>query len=80
MIIHAQLVTLRRRGKSCADKGVHISIARAIEMQMGHGTPPFQLALDRDILPSLSSDVDTNMTPDMFTLMRTAFMLAAPAR
>jgi len=58
-----------------ADKGVHISIAPAIEMQMGHGTPPFQPALDRDILPSLSSDVDTNMTPDMFTLMRTAFCL-----
>jgi 5-methylthioadenosine/S-adenosylhomocysteine deaminase len=58
-----------------ADKGVHISIAPAIEMQMGHGTPPIQPALDRDILPSLSSDVDTNMTPDMFTLMRTAFCL-----
>lgn len=57
------------------DKGVHISIAPAIEMQMGHGTPPLQLALDRDILPSLSADVDTNMTPDMFTLMRTAFCL-----
>jgi hypothetical protein len=58
-----------------ADKGVHISIAPAIEMQMGHGTPPIQPALDRDILPSLSADVDTNMTPDMFTLMRTAFCL-----
>jgi 5-methylthioadenosine/S-adenosylhomocysteine deaminase len=58
-----------------ADKGCHISIAGAIEMQMGHGTPPYQLALDRDIMPSLSADVDTNMTPDMFTLMRTAFCL-----
>ena len=58
-----------------ADRGVNISIAPAIEMQMGHGTPPIQPALDRDILPSLSSDVDTNMTPDMFTLMRTAFCL-----
>lgn len=56
-----------------ADKGVHLSIAPAIEMQMGHGTPPFQPALDRDILPSLSSDVETNMTADMFTQMRTAF-------
>ena len=58
-----------------ADKGVHVSISGPIEMQMWHGTPPFQLALDRDILPSLSSDVDTNMTPDMFTMMRTAFTL-----
>jgi cytosine/adenosine deaminase-related metal-dependent hydrolase len=58
-----------------ADKGVHVSISGPIEMQMGHGTPAYQVALDRDILPSLSSDVDTNMTPDMFTMMRTAFCL-----
>ena len=57
----------------CAKHGVHISIAGAIEMQMGHGMPPYQACLNRGILPSLSSDVDTNMTPDMFTLMRTAF-------
>jgi 5-methylthioadenosine/S-adenosylhomocysteine deaminase len=59
----------------CADNGVHISIAVAIEMQMGHGTPPFQQCLDVGILPSLSADVDTNMTPDMFTLMRSGFTL-----
>ena len=59
----------------CADNGVHISIAVAIEMQMGHGTPPFQQCLNVGILPSLSSDVDTNMTPDMFTLMRSGFTL-----
>jgi len=59
----------------CADNGVHISIAVAIEMQMGHGTPPFQQCLNVGILPSLSADVDTNMTPDMFTLMRSGFTL-----
>jgi 5-methylthioadenosine/S-adenosylhomocysteine deaminase len=59
----------------CADNGVHISIAVAIEMQMGHGTPPFQHCLDVGILPSLSADVDTNMTPNMFTLMRSGFTL-----
>jgi cytosine/adenosine deaminase-related metal-dependent hydrolase len=58
-----------------ADKGVHLSIATAIEMQMGHGTPPIQLALDNDLLPSLSSDVETNMTADMFSIMRTTFCL-----
>jgi cytosine/adenosine deaminase-related metal-dependent hydrolase len=57
------------------DKGVHISASGPIEMQMWHGTPAFQIALDRNILPSLSSDVDTNMTPDMFTMMRIAFCL-----
>ena len=58
-----------------SDKGVHISIAGPIEMQMGHGTPPYQGALDHNILPSLSADVDTNMAFDMFTMMRTAFTL-----
>jgi 5-methylthioadenosine/S-adenosylhomocysteine deaminase len=59
----------------CADRGVHVSVAVAIEMQMGHGTPPIQQSLDHGILPSLSADVDTNMTPNMFTIMRTAFTL-----
>jgi 5-methylthioadenosine/S-adenosylhomocysteine deaminase len=58
-----------------ADKGLHVSIAVLIEMQMRHGMPPLQLALDHGILPSLSSDVDTNMTADMFSLMRGAFCL-----
>ena len=57
------------------DRGAHASIAPLIEMQMGHGTPPFQLALNHGILPSLSPDVDTNMTPDPFSLMRGAFCL-----
>jgi cytosine/adenosine deaminase-related metal-dependent hydrolase len=58
-----------------ADKGVKISIAGPIEMQMGHGTPPFQQALDAGILPSLSPDVDTNMAHDQFSLVRGAFTL-----
>jgi len=57
------------------DRGVHISIANLIEMQMRHGMPPFQEALDHGILPSLSPDVDTNMTTDPFSLMRGAFCL-----
>src|SRR5580658_1772889 len=57
------------------DRGAHVSIAVLIEMQMRHGMPPFQQALDHGILPSLSSDVDTNMTTDPFSLMRGAFCL-----
>jgi 5-methylthioadenosine/S-adenosylhomocysteine deaminase len=57
------------------DRGAHVSIAVLIEMQMRHGMPPFQYALDHGILPSLSPDVDTNMTTDMFSLMRGAFCL-----
>jgi 5-methylthioadenosine/S-adenosylhomocysteine deaminase len=57
------------------DRGAHISIAPLIEMQMRHGMPPFQEALNYGILPSLSPDVDTNMTTDPFSLMRSAFCL-----
>jgi len=37
--------------------------------------PPLQEALDHGILPSLSPDVDTNMTTDPFALMRGAYCL-----
>jgi cytosine/adenosine deaminase-related metal-dependent hydrolase len=62
-----------RAWEICRDRGVHISIANLIEMQMRHGMPPFQQALNHGILPSLSPDVDTNMTTDPFSLMRGAF-------
>ena len=42
-----------------ADTGGHVSIAGPIEMQMSHGVPPFQQALDHGIRPSLSVDVET---------------------
>lgn len=60
-----------------ADAGCHVSLAPIIEMQMGHGhgIPPFQQSLDHGILPSLSSDAETNSTADMFSLMRSAFSL-----
>ncbi len=56
-----------------ADTGGHVSCAPTIEMQMGHGIPTMQDCLDHGILPSLSSDVESNMTPNMFTIMRSAF-------
>jgi 5-methylthioadenosine/S-adenosylhomocysteine deaminase len=56
-----------------ADKGVHVSCVPLIDQQMGQGMPAFQNALNHGILPSLSPDVDTNMTPDPFSMMRGAF-------
>ncbi|HEV2574262.1 MAG TPA: amidohydrolase family protein [Beijerinckiaceae bacterium] len=47
----------------------------AIEMTMGHGMPGIQGALDHGIRPSLSSDVDTTMAQDPFTIMRTTLTL-----
>jgi 5-methylthioadenosine/S-adenosylhomocysteine deaminase len=58
-----------------AERGGHASIAPLIEMQMRHGMPPFQLALNHGILPSLSPDVETNMTPEAFSMMRGAFTI-----
>ena len=58
-----------------ADSGGHVSIAAPIEMEMGHGVPPIQPALDHGIRPSLSVDVETQMASDFFTQMRTVFTL-----
>lgn len=61
--------------KLIADTGGKVSIAPAIEMQMRHGMPPFQAALDHGIRPSLSVDVECNMAADMFSIMRATFTL-----
>jgi 5-methylthioadenosine/S-adenosylhomocysteine deaminase len=61
--------------KMIQDTGGKVSIAPAIEMQMRHGMPPFQKALDHGIRPSLSVDVECNMSADMFSIMRSAFTL-----
>jgi cytosine/adenosine deaminase-related metal-dependent hydrolase len=58
-----------------ASTGGTVSLAVPVEMQMGHGMPPIQKALDLGIRPSLSVDVETNQPTDMFTQMRAAFAL-----
>jgi cytosine/adenosine deaminase-related metal-dependent hydrolase len=58
-----------------ADSGTHVSIASAIEMEMGHGIPPIQQALDHGVRPSLSVDVETEIPGEFFTQMRTIFNL-----
>ncbi|SFP23572.1 amidohydrolase family protein [Tranquillimonas alkanivorans] len=61
--------------QAAADAGAHISLAVPIEMQMRHGTPPIQKALDLGISTSLSSDVECTMTADPFTQMRSMMTL-----
>ncbi len=58
-----------------ARAGANVSIACPIEMEMGHGIPPVQQALDHGIRPSLSVDVETEMPGDFFTQMRSVFTL-----
>jgi len=57
------------------DAGVAVSLAVPIEMNMRHGTPPIQKALDLGFRPSLSTDVECTLTADMFTQMRSAMAL-----
>ncbi len=72
--IHATNL-LEEEWQLVADTGGHISIAAPIEMEMGHGIPPVQQALDHLIRPSLGTDVETEMAGDFFTQMRTVFTL-----
>jgi cytosine/adenosine deaminase-related metal-dependent hydrolase len=58
-----------------ADAGAHVSLAVPIEMQMRHGMPPLQKALDLGMQPSLSSDVECTMSADPFSQMRAAMTL-----
>jgi len=58
-----------------ASTGGHVSIAGPIEMEMGHGVPPFQQAIAHGIRPSLSVDVETEMPGELFSQMRSAMTL-----
>ncbi len=56
-----------------AESGGKVSISPAVEMTMGHGTPPTARALAHGLKPSLSIDVVTTVPGDMFTQMRFLF-------
>ena len=56
--------------KAVHDKGVQISIAFPIEMNMRHGMPPILKMQSLGMEPSLSVDVECTLTADFFTQMR----------
>jgi formylmethanofuran dehydrogenase subunit A len=64
-----------------AQAGAKVSIAFPIEMNMRHGIPPIlkmqqlKAQFGIDFEPSLSVDVETNMTADFFTQMRSAMTM-----
>jgi cytosine/adenosine deaminase-related metal-dependent hydrolase len=72
--VHANNLT-EAEWQLVAKAGASISIACPIEMEMGHGIPAIQQALDHGIRPSLSVDVETEMPGDFFTQMRAVFTL-----
>jgi 5-methylthioadenosine/S-adenosylhomocysteine deaminase len=55
------------------ETGGKISIAPQVELSMGHGWPPVHKSYQFGLRPSLSVDVVTTATGDMFTQMRAAF-------
>src|SRR5215831_9290847 len=57
------------------DVGAQVSIAFPIEMNMRHGMPPIHKMQTLGIEPSLSTDVETNLTADFFTQMRSAMTM-----
>jgi len=57
------------------NSGAHVSIAFPIEMNMRHGMPPIVKMQQLGLEPSLSTDVETNMTADFFTQMRSAMTM-----
>ncbi len=61
--------------QAAKDKGVQVSIAFPIEMNMRHGIPPILKMQSLGMEPSLSSDVEVTMTADFFTQMRSAMTM-----
>jgi 5-methylthioadenosine/S-adenosylhomocysteine deaminase len=57
------------------DVGAQVSIAFPIEMNMRHGIPPIHKMQSLGMEPSLSTDVETNLTADFFTQMRSAMIM-----
>jgi cytosine/adenosine deaminase-related metal-dependent hydrolase len=57
------------------NSGAQVSIAFPIEMNMRHGSPPIIKMQRLGMEPSLSTDVETNMTADFFTQMRSAMTM-----
>jgi cytosine/adenosine deaminase-related metal-dependent hydrolase len=57
------------------NSGANVSIAVPIEMNMRHGEPPIIKMQQLGLEPSLSTDVETNMTADFFTQMRSAMTM-----
>lgn len=69
--IFIHMTGMSEDGWKCArDAGAHVSLSVPIEMQMRHGMPPIQRALDYGMSLSLSTDVECTMTADFFTQMR----------
>src|SRR5262245_7029748 len=58
-----------------ADTGGAVSVASPVELLMGSDLPPIQPCLDQGHRPSLSVDVETTVSGDLFAQMRSVLTL-----
>jgi cytosine/adenosine deaminase-related metal-dependent hydrolase len=59
-----------RELKLIVDSGASITVTPEVELQMGHGTPLTGRLRELGVQPSLGVDVESNISGDMFTIMR----------
>jgi 5-methylthioadenosine/S-adenosylhomocysteine deaminase len=52
------------------DHGVSVTVTPEVELQMSHGTPLTGRLRARGVRPSIGVDVESNISGDMFTVMR----------
>src|SRR5262249_18728742 len=57
-----------------ADAGGAVSVAPAVEAQMGHGAPMVSRLRQHGVITGLGVDVVTTVAGDMFSLMRAALL------
>ena len=58
-----------------ADTGTAVCFTPTVEMQMGHGVPPIQPAIDAAVAVAIGVDVETSAPGDLWTQMRTVYAL-----
>jgi cytosine/adenosine deaminase-related metal-dependent hydrolase len=56
--------------KLIVDSGASITVTPEVELQMGHGTPLTGRLRELGVQPSIGVDVESNISGDMFTIMR----------
>jgi 5-methylthioadenosine/S-adenosylhomocysteine deaminase len=59
-----------RELKTIIDSGASVTVTPEVELQMGHGVPLTGRLRDLGVQPSIGVDVESNISGDMFTIMR----------
>lgn len=73
-LVHCNTLT-PEEWRIVAETGTSVCFTPSAEMQMGHGVPPIQPAIDVGIVPSIGIDVETSVPGDMWTQMRIVYAL-----